>query len=401
MRPPWSWSRIRRVAHHWIVRDILFPFLLTRLLLAAVGWIAMQAFADAPVLQGAWELKQDHKMSPVETHLGNRGHPFLNMFSRWDGGWYVLVAKGGYRFEPGLRSNAAFAPAYPMAIRLTHGLFRGESDASWFFAGLVVSNIALLLALVYLIRIVRLDADQATASRAALYLLVFPSTLFLSAFYAESLFLFASLAAFYHARRNQWLAAGLFGAITALTRPPGFLIAFGLAVEYLAQRNFRLRQLRPNFLWLGLIPAAFGGMSAYFHFRFGNMFAMRDAQAAWGGAWGTFKGPLYPLLQFAKARPLHYEVVDTSFAILGFVMTIYTACKLRISYGVYAVTCFLFLISWGSYESIARYVLIIFPMFLGFAAWGRNEVFHRAYLIIGSALAALFMAEFAMWRWVA
>jgi hypothetical protein len=68
---------------------------------------------------------------------------------------------------------------------------------------------------------------------------------------------------------------------------------------------------------------------------------------------------------------------------------------------VYAVVSALFLTSWGSYESMPRYILVIFPIFLAFAQWGRHERFNRAYLVVASGLAGLFMVEFALWRWVA
>ncbi len=96
----------------------------------------------------------------------------------------------------------------------------------------------------------RLDFDRATAARAVLYLLVFPTTLFLSAVYAESLFLALTVAAFYHARRGQWWIAGALGGLAALARPHGVLLALPLAVEYLAQRDFDLRAIRGNILAL-------------------------------------------------------------------------------------------------------------------------------------------------------
>jgi hypothetical protein len=282
-----------------------------------------------------------------------------------------------------------------------HALVRRRSDYSWFVSGLVASNVALLGALWYLARLVRLDAEDETAARAVLYVLTFPTTLFLSSVYTESLFLLVTIAAFYHARQNQWLRAGAFGAAAALTRSPGILLAVPLALEYLAQREFQLRKIRLDVLAIGLVPAALGGLMLYFHFRFGNVNAIRDAQASWGGGWGAFRGPWFPFVELTQRALEGHEWVDLGFSVLGFAMAIYAAARLRLSYGVYAIVAVLFLTSWGRLESMPRYVLIIFPMFVAFALWGRNELFHRAYLIAGSGLAALFMIEFALWRWVA
>jgi Gpi18-like mannosyltransferase len=288
-----------------------------------------------------------------------------------------------------------------MATRIVHAVLPGNNDLSWFVSGIVVSNLALLVALSYFARLVRLDADEATASRACLYLLVFPTTFFLSAVYSESVFVSVTLAAFYHARRNQWLTAGFFGALAALSRSPGILIAVPLAVEYVAQRHFQWRKIRPDVLPLGLIPAALGGLMFYFHLRFGNMFATQDAQASWGDGWGIFRGPLYPFIQLAT-RPLGgHDLIDLTFALFALILSVYAAIRFRLSYGVYAVLTYLFLSSWGSFDSMPRYVLVIFPAFIALALWGRNEIFHRAYLVVASGFAVFFMMAFTLWRWVA
>ena len=82
-------------------------------------------------------------------------------------------------------------------------------------------------------------------------------------------------------------------------------------------------------------------------------------------------------------------------------MAVYVALTQRLSYGVYALISALFLTSWGSYESMPRYILVIFPIFIAFARWGESERFNLLFLIVASGFAALFMIEFALWRWVA
>ena len=388
-------------ARAWFTRDILLPFVATRLMLVIVSWLALQALQGIDTGSATWEVKRKGGIGPIKERLSPNNHPFLNAWVRWDAGWYQGVAKSGYQFVAGQQSNTAFFPAYPMTIRLVHGIFRGRTDLSWFVSGLIASNIALLGALYYLVRLVRLDADYQTGARAALYLLTFPTTLFLSSVYSESLFILVTVAAFYHARRGQWLAASCFGAIAALTRSPGILLCLPLAIEYLAQRDYQLRRVRLDALWLGLIPTALAGLMLYFQARFGNMLAIRDAQAAWGGGWGALRGPFFPLIEMSRRSLEGRELVDLGFTVLALAMSIYAVVRFRLSYGVYAILSYLFLTSWGSLESMPRYVLVIFPMFIAFAIWGANERFHRVYLMVTSGLAAFFMVLFALWRWVA
>ena len=64
---------------------------------------------------------------------------------------------------------------------------------------MVISNLAFLIALIYLARLVAVDHDVEAGSRAALHLLVFPTSVFLSVVYSESLLIALSVGAVYHA----------------------------------------------------------------------------------------------------------------------------------------------------------------------------------------------------------
>jgi len=130
------------------------------------------------------------------------------MLSRWDAGWYVEISRDGYHYQPGMPSNAAFFPLYPLLIRATHGLFfLPENDYWWLLTGIVLSNIALLVALGYFRSLLAIEFDQKTVSRAVIYLLIFPTTFSFSCVYSESLFLALTVGAFYYARKNRWLTA--------------------------------------------------------------------------------------------------------------------------------------------------------------------------------------------------
>src|SRR5207237_105576 len=117
------------------------------------------------------------------------------------------VARDGYSYQPGLQSNVNFSPLYPLLVRLAGSI--GGGDAALLAAGLLVSNLALVVALGYLVALTRRELDAPTATRTALYLLAFPSSLFLSLLYPESLFLALGVAATFHSRQRRWWLAGL------------------------------------------------------------------------------------------------------------------------------------------------------------------------------------------------
>jgi hypothetical protein len=331
---------------------------------------------------GVWEIDRSGNMSAVEARLSAKERPLLNVWSRWDAGWYYAIAKDGYSFKAGETSNTAFFPAYPTLMRLIRPLLGSNRAERWMLAGLVVSNLALVVALTYLWLLTRLEFDEATARRAVLYLLVFPTTLFVSAVYSESVLLAFAIGSFYHARRRQWWIAGALGAAAALSRPQGFLIAVALAVEYAIQCEWNWRKIRADVLAIPLVPLALGGFVAYLHY-------MLQPQ------WKT----LAPF--FVKGLDVKGTVIDLAFtaAYLGLVIAI--GFKLRASYAAYSAACFFFITMWGSVESVPRYGLAIFPMFILLAYLGRNETFDRIFVPASAAIAALFMAVFAVWGWVA
>src|SRR5437870_1747242 len=83
-------------------------------------------------------------------------------------------------------------------------------------AGLLISEIAGLVLLIVLYRLVQEDFDQERAFHTVLYLSIFPSAFFLAAGYNEALFICLTVLSFYCMRHGQWWLAGLFGLFANL-----------------------------------------------------------------------------------------------------------------------------------------------------------------------------------------
>lgn len=361
-------------------RAILIAFLGTRAGLLVVGLVSMvtlprgQAIAD--VVPGA---------------------PWLSMWVRWDSNFYSEIAVDGYSFDPDQQSNVSFFPLYPLLIRMGLALTGRSDDAAAALVGLLISNAALLVALAYLLRLVTDDFGLAAGRRAVLYVLVFPTTLFLSAVYPESLFLATSVASFYHARRGEWYRAGLAGGLAALTRPFGVLLVVPLAIEMIRRRP-AWRAIPA----LALIPAGTALFFGYLWWRFGDPLLYIRGNASWGRGfappWETFLEYLRgPLILYGFPR----SVVDLAFALGLAVLAIAAWRRLPASYAAFATAGLLFTISSGSWLSMPRHALALFPLIVLLAVWGERRIFNAAYLAIAVALAALFMFRFASWFWVA
>lgn len=81
---------------------------------------------------------------------GLTSSPLLNALSRWDGSWYVQIAREGYSYEQGVRSSVAFFPVFPLLTRAVAQLIGRVDDTTLVIAGIVVANGALVVALAYL-----------------------------------------------------------------------------------------------------------------------------------------------------------------------------------------------------------------------------------------------------------
>ena len=170
-------------------------------------------------------------------HPPNRisDNELLNLPSRWDTGWYVLIATNGYQWDrrlgPTKQQNIVFFPAYPMLMRVG-GRLIGERPV---LAGMLIAFIAFLVALTYLYRLARQWLDHERAITALWLLAAYPFAVFFSAAYTESLYLCGASAAFYHFHRGQFAKAGAWGALVGLTRPNGCLLSVPLAILAVAQ----------------------------------------------------------------------------------------------------------------------------------------------------------------------
>ena len=164
----------------------------------------------------------------------------------WDGLWYRLIALEGYAGST-QSARAAFWPLFPATMR------GGSTVTGWTVdsVGYLVANFAFLGALLVLYRLISLDyGDSVPARRAIWALALFPTTLFFSAVYTESLFLFLSAGALYLWRRDLIWVAGFVGVGAALCRSGGVF----LCLPFLALLWDRHRRDWRGY-WPGIIPA--------------------------------------------------------------------------------------------------------------------------------------------------
>lgn len=184
---------------------------------------------------------------------------------RWDAGFYLDIARHGYHYQPGYSSSIAFFPLYPLLIRAADVVLPNSET----FAALVVSQLALTAAVIYVFRIAKLDFGRQIAWRSVVLLLAFPSAFFFSAVYPEGLLLLGFAGSLYHARRGQWLRAGLFGMLSGATKLVGVVAIVPLVFEFWSQRALSPRRPGPV-LSVALAPLGTIAYLGYLQARYGD-----------------------------------------------------------------------------------------------------------------------------------
>lgn len=384
--------------------DIARLFLASRLSLLLVGLLSASLLAWGTTVQKGNLVY--HETAPL---------PF-EIWARWDSEWYLLIAEEGYGasesfellpigYEP--EATAGFLPLYPMMIRFLGTIVPPARGVP---AGVLLSNLCLLASLFLLYRLTRDEAGQTEASAgrtagmaACAALLLYPMSLFLSAVYSESLFLMLSLAFFLLCRRGRFGPAAAVGALAALTRPLGMLLAIPLLVEWWSQRreDGPVRPHPASCLWALTMPAAFGLFMIHCGRVFGDPMAFFARQQRWRG---TLSGPWRALTRWWQSGPqihgAHGSTVELVIAITFLAMLPFVIRRLRASYSIYAAIAVLVPLG-STLWSFGRLALTAFPFFMLIGlSWGeRQSRLAVLYAALAAPLSGFFMALFSAWWW--
>ncbi|MBI5304325.1 MAG: glycosyltransferase family 39 protein [Chloroflexi bacterium] len=318
---------------------------------------------------------------------------WLAVWQRFDTNWFLAIAARGYASD----GSTVYLPIYPLLIRIVTVLVGNAMLAT-----LLVSNLALIGVLVLFYRLTAQLFDDASACRAVVYLLVFPTGFFLFAAYTESLFLFFTLAAFTFAQRNRWWLASLVAALAALTRLQGVLLIVPLL--YLAWRSTqpatRITSYVLHFLPLVLIPLAAATFLAFTNLSLITSYE-GELHARFVTPWENVAAML---ALFARGQASLVDMLNLFVTIGLVIMTVFVWRRMPRAYGLFVMLMFLAplfrMTTTQPLVSMTRYALALFPMWMTWGAWGTNPWVNRTVLYLSFPLHLYLVAQFVLWGWV-
>jgi hypothetical protein len=336
---------------------------------------------------------------------------FWDIFARWDSQWYFNIAYGGYHYTPGGRDSIAFFPAYPLLMRYVGRLF-GRSQADLYFGGIAISWAAFVLAMAGLYKLARLDVEAVSARRAVLLATIFPFAFFFGVVYTESLFLAATIGAFYFFRTRRWLVGGVCGALATATRVTGIMMWPALA--WIAWRamapvakggpaaSSSRERLRIAAAVL-LVPVGIGVYSIYIYHLTGHPFEWAKTIELWGyHPGGTPWLALVRLVRDLLRRPIVYiaTVPNARYdALNGLTALVFVAAvpfvwlRYGTAYALFMAANLWLPLSSGLFEGLGRYCSVLFPFFIWLGSMRSRAVITSA-IIVSAVLYTLCMALF-------
>jgi putative flippase GtrA len=299
-------------------------------------------------------------------------HEPLALLRAWDGRWYLTVAERGYFVLPRHQSDPAFFPLYPLLVNGLHGLGLGRVAA-----GLLLANLGFLLGLVALYELARTWLPEQDARRTAVYAALFPFGFVFSMVYPESIVLAAVAFAGVFAARGRWIPAGIAATLATLGRPEGIFVALPLAALALRRWPLASPGERTRALWATLAaPAGLAGLAMYQWSSVGDALAFSHAQRAWG-RWFSIGGIERTLHELLRAPQLDREWIyrDLVF-LLGYLACLWLARRAGVPRSwILAGALVLLLPLWsGSVTSVARFGLLVPPVYAGLARLGRHRL---------------------------
>ncbi|MEX2425624.1 MAG: mannosyltransferase family protein [Thermomicrobiaceae bacterium] len=386
-------DRFRQVwqRHGEMLTDAALAFAVSRIIFYSVAIIAIFTI---PEYTG-----NDYTPREFETH------PLIDASLRWDAGWYIDIARDGYEWTGGGEESVAFFPLFPMLLK---GALLIIPDSTLYLFAVLLNHAIFFVALLPVWLYAYQFGGRPVAQRTLLFLCLFPTGFFFNAVYTEALFLLLSGIALLALHRSSPLIAGIAGFLASLTRPAGVLLGLPFLIHLWRSRSRNIQQSLQQGWPIVLVPLGLAVYMGYLWYAFGRPLGFLEVQEAWGHVQmlpTTAIVESFRYLLESETRDVFYVMgaVNTFLTVWALVMAIVIirSDSLGSSFAFGAIMMPLVAgVESMPVVSMARYVLVLFPLFIPLAIWARNVSVQWLILAVFLPLHVMLLALFVRWYWV-
>lgn len=313
----------------------------------------------------------------LQNYLNN---PYFWSWANFDGEHYISIARIGYgNFEQ------AFFPLYPFLIHQISRVYGFKSLDLMVATGLFISNVSFLLSLVGLYKLIRIDYKKNVARLTILLLLFFPTSFYFGAVYTESLFLCLVVWSFYFLRRENYFLASLLGMFAASARVVGIV----LLPIYIISMTYWKRPIK-TMINLLFIPVGILSYMYYSYLKWGDPLKFFNVASSFGEqrsdhliilpqVFYRYFVKIIPNISWSYFPVIFTTLLEISVALLFLGLIFYLFYHLmrgtmivKSSYWLYLVFAYIVPTLSGSFSSLPRYALVLFPAFIYFAYFAQK-----------------------------
>lgn len=324
---------------------------------------------------------------PYKDVIQNFKLPFwIYSWANFDGAHYIHIALQGYH-----QYDQAYFPGYILLVQFFGGIF----GHYYLHAGLLISNIAFIVAGWYFYELFKELYGKKSALWSTVLLFLIPTSFFFSAVYTESLFLLLTVSSLYYLLRKQLVVACVLAGVSSFVRLQGvFLVIPFLAYAFL--------YMDKRSIWTYLMAISpFVGLSIYMVFLWkttGDPLYFFHSQPVFGAQRSTelitiFQVYYRYLKIFITAQPnFQYAVAVLEFfvvtvSLLAVAIHGWLAYRkqdiFNISISLYSLMHIVIPSLTGSFSSTPRYALMVLSVYYVFSQIPTKKV---KYAFLGVSL---------------
>jgi len=342
-------------------------FVLTLLLRIVYSLIAAVVALVQPV---NWRLVHSNALTenlPPPNH--SLGYLLLRTWERFDTLWYLHIASRSYD-RP---ESVVFFPLYPWLIRVGSRLLQPTA------AALLVSTLAAFFLFWGLHDLLLPQLPPDLAKRSIFICAVWPASFIFFAGYPESLLFALIVWSLCMARADRWLMAAVLGVAAAMTKAAGIVVLVPLLVLAIRRKQ--------AMAWAVLaVPLGSAGFMEWLHWS-----GQHSIASAYEQYWRTSAAlpwaTLWTSIRTLLAKPNPVLALNLAFLVVSCVLVVWS--RLRVEYVLYAaaaIVVFLTKQTEAPLQSTMRYLLIVFPAFVGLARFLQSPTLRPRFGMVCTAL---------------